>query len=111
DIEQRIVKNIFRIDIRPVTGYAGSAEERLALERGELEGGCGTWSSQPADWIRDKKIVPVIRMGAATAPDLPADVPDALVIAPTPRDGAIIRLLIDGGELGKPFVASFAVPP
>jgi len=110
DLEQRIVKNIFKIDIRPVTGYAGSAEERLAIERGELDGGCGTWSSQPADWIRDRKIIPLIRMGEATAPDLPAEVPDALAIAPTPRDRAIIRLLIEGGELGKPFVASLAVP-
>ena len=111
DIEQRIVKNIFKIDVRPVTGYAGSAEERLAIERGELDGGCGTWSSQPADWVRDKKIVPLIRMGAATAPDLPAEVPDAAVIAPSERERAIIRLLIAGGEVGKPFVASLAVPP
>jgi hypothetical protein len=111
DLEQRIVKNIFKVDVRPVTGYAGSAEERLAIERGELDGGCGTWSSQPPDWIRDRKIVPFVRMGQATAPGLPAEVPDALAIAPTERDRAIIRLLIEGGELGKPFVASLAAPP
>jgi tripartite-type tricarboxylate transporter receptor subunit TctC len=109
DVEQRIFKNIFKIDIHPVTGYAGSAEERLAIERGELDGGCGTWSSQPPDWVATGKIVPLIRLGAASA-DLPATVPDALAIAPSERDRAIIRLLIEGGELGKPFVASLAVP-
>ena len=110
DIEQRIVKNIFKIDIRPVTGYAGSAEERLAIERGELEGGCGTWSSQPADWIRDHKIVPLIRMGAVAGSDLSQAVPDAVAIAPSEHDRAVIRLLTEGGEVGKPFVASLAVP-
>jgi tripartite-type tricarboxylate transporter receptor subunit TctC len=110
DIEQRIFKNIFKIDLRSVAGYGGSGEERLAIERGELEGGCGSWSSVPPAWIADAKVTALIRMSPATAPDLPASVPYAGDIAPSDRDRAIIRLLTESGDLGKPFVVSAAVP-
>jgi tripartite-type tricarboxylate transporter receptor subunit TctC len=110
DIEQRIFKNIFKIDLRSVAGYGGSGEERLAIERGELEGGCGSWSSVPPAWILEHKVVPLIRMNPATAPDLPQTVPYAGDIAENDHDRAIIRLLSASGELGKPYVVSAAVP-
>ena len=110
DIEQRIFKNIFKIDLRSVAGYGGSGEERLAIERGELEGGCGSWSSVPPAWILEHKVVPLIRMNPATAPDLPQAVPYAGDIAANDHDRAIIRLLSASGELGKPYVVSAAVP-
>ena len=43
-----------------VTGYKGTAEIGLAVERGEVDGLCGwDWSSlkaQKSDWLRDKKV-------------------------------------------------------
>jgi tripartite-type tricarboxylate transporter receptor subunit TctC len=110
ETEQRLFKNIFQIDVRSVTGYAGSGEERLAIERGELEGGCGSWSSVPPNWIAGAKIVPLIKTSPASAPDLPASVPYAGDIAPSDRDRAIIRMLTAAGDLGKPYVVSIAVP-
>ena len=56
---------------------AGSAEGFIAVERGELEGGCMTWASLPPHWIADNKITPIMRVTSATAPDLPAGVPSA----------------------------------
>jgi tripartite-type tricarboxylate transporter receptor subunit TctC len=110
EIQQRIFKTIFKIDLKSVSGYAGSAEEKLAIERGELDGGCGSWSSVPADWISGSKIYPLLRLNPATAPDLPANVPYAGDIAPNARDHEIIRLLTSSSDLGKPYVASAAVP-
>ncbi len=39
-----------------VKGYPGSADKRIAIERGELDGDCGSWTSMPEEWLRDSKI-------------------------------------------------------
>ena len=110
DVNQKILKNIFGVDIQQVSGYAGSAEEKLAIERGEIDGDCGAWSSMPADWIAKQEIVSLDRSAPIVPPDMPAGVPYVVDIAPTPRDREIIRLLVASGDVGRPFIASSAVP-
>jgi tripartite-type tricarboxylate transporter receptor subunit TctC len=110
DINQKILKEIFKVGVQQVAGYPGSADERLAVERGELDGDCGAWSSIPEDWVAGAKINPVFRSAPVTAPDLPAEVPYAADIAPSAREAEIIRLLTASGQLGRPFLASAAVP-
>jgi tripartite-type tricarboxylate transporter receptor subunit TctC len=110
DVNQRILKNIFGVRIQHISGYPGSAEERMAIERGELDGNCGAWSSIPAEWVEAKRIVPIIRSAPALPPDLPAGVPYSVEIAPNERDQKIIRLLVASGQIGRPFIASQAVP-
>jgi tripartite-type tricarboxylate transporter receptor subunit TctC len=110
DVNTRILKSIFGVDIHQVAGYPGSAEERLSIERGELDGGCGAWSSIPEDWVKDGKISPVTRSAETRPPDLPASVPYYVDIAPSPRAGEIARLLVAHGDVGRPFIASKAVP-
>jgi len=111
DINTRIAKQIFGLDIRQINGYPGSAEQRLAIERGELDGSCGAWGSLPAEWIEGKKVAPFLKALPVLQPGLPADVPYAADIAPTPKDRAAIRFLTESGEVGRPFIASSAVPP
>jgi tripartite-type tricarboxylate transporter receptor subunit TctC len=110
DINQKILKEIFKVAVQQVAGYPGSADERLAVERGELDGDCGAWSSLPEDWVAGAKINPVFRSAPVTAPDLPADVPYVADIAPTAREADVIRLLTASGRLGRPFLASAGVP-
>jgi tripartite-type tricarboxylate transporter receptor subunit TctC len=110
DINQRILKNVFKVPVQQVAGYPGSAEQRIAIERGELDGDCGAWSSIPLEWIEGHKIVPVIRSGPIFAPDMPQDVPYSVDIAPSERDRQALRLLLASAQVGRPFVASQAVP-
>src|SRR5262245_3323047 len=110
DINQRIMKNIFGVKLQQVGGYPGSAEQRIAIERGELDGDCGAWSSIPLEWIEGKKINPVIRSSPATAPDMPPNVPFSIDIAPNERARQIMQLLLASNQLGRPFMASAAVP-
>src|SRR5262249_39541872 len=50
-----------------VTGYSGTAEIALAMERGEIDGACGwDWSSfksQRPDWLRDGKVNLLLQVG------------------------------------------------
>jgi tripartite-type tricarboxylate transporter receptor subunit TctC len=111
DINTRIAKSVFGLDIRQISGYPGSTEQRLAIERGELDGSCGAWGSLPAEWLDGHKVAPFLKALPVLQPGLPADVPYAADIAPSPRDRALIRLLTESGEVGRPFIASSAVPP
>jgi tripartite-type tricarboxylate transporter receptor subunit TctC len=111
DTNQRILKSIFKVPVQQVAGYPGSAEQRIAIERGELDGDCGAWSSISKDWIEGHKIVPVIKSGPIFAPDMPRDIPYSVDIAPSERDRQVIKLLLASAQVGRPFIASQAVPP
>jgi tripartite-type tricarboxylate transporter receptor subunit TctC len=111
DINQKILKEIFKVRVVQVAGYPGSAEERLAVERGELDGDCGAWSSIPPEWVEGGKINPILRSAPLAPPDLPPHVPYAVDIAPGARATDIIRLLTASGQVGRPFIASTMVPP
>jgi tripartite-type tricarboxylate transporter receptor subunit TctC len=110
DVNQKILKNIFGVNIQQIPGYPGSADEKVAIERGELDGDCGAWSSTPADWIAKKEIDTLIRSAPVVPADMPPDVPYSVDIAPTPHDAQIIRLLVSSGSVGRPFIASKEVP-
>ena len=105
-----ILKNIFGVDIRLVSGYPGSAEYALAIERGELDGGCDSWSSIPETWIAGDKIAPIYRAGTSQPPDMKPGVPILDEIAPDSHARAVVHLLNAANELGRPFVASRGVP-
>src|SRR6516162_573208 len=82
-INASVLKNMFGIAVHHVMGYAGSPEQRIAIERGELDGDCGAWSSVPPDWISRGKVNPLISFSPVPIPGLPAHVPFAGKLATT----------------------------
>jgi tripartite-type tricarboxylate transporter receptor subunit TctC len=110
DLYARILKWVFGIDLHQVGGYAGSADVRLAVERGELDGDCGAWSSIPEDWILNKRINPVFRTAEFVPPDMPKDIPSMMGLVTSQRDRAIIRLLVSDRSLGRPYIMVPDVP-
>jgi tripartite-type tricarboxylate transporter receptor subunit TctC len=110
DTQQKVLRKLFKVNVHSVAGYPGSAEGFIAVERGELEGGCMTWASLPAAWISGNKITPIMRVTSASAPDLPASVPSAFDLLSNERDRKILRVLSAAGDMGKPLVAQVSVP-
>src|SRR6266545_4532150 len=51
-----MLRNLYGVKLKQVQGYAGSADKRFAIERGEIDGDCGGWTSVPEEWLRDRKI-------------------------------------------------------
>jgi tripartite-type tricarboxylate transporter receptor subunit TctC len=105
-INEAVLKNLFGISVHQVTGYAGSGQVRLAIERGELDGDCGAWSSVTPDWIRDNKVNPLIKFTPLPIPGLAGDVPYAGDFAASREDRNILELLAAPDALGRPYVAS-----
>jgi len=109
-VNQNILKKIFGVKVKQVIGYPGSAEQRIAIERGELDGDCGAWASMPADWVEGGKVNPLMRSSPTLAPGMPDTVPYMGDIAPDARSRALIELLTASGSVGRPFIVSGAVP-
>jgi len=108
--DDRMLAELFGVKVRMVQGYPGSADKRIAIEQGELDGDCGSWTSLPEDWLRDKKINLVLRFSARLVPGLPASVPYAGDLLPDPKKKQIFALLAAPALIGRPYIAPRSVP-
>jgi tripartite-type tricarboxylate transporter receptor subunit TctC len=106
-----VLRNILKQNARAISGYPGRTEVHLAMERGEVDGECGTAEGVPENWFRDKKVNILLRFSQAKSPDIPDDVPWVGEFVTSPLDLQALRLLNAANELGRPVVASRQVPP
>jgi tripartite-type tricarboxylate transporter receptor subunit TctC len=109
-IDDRILSDLFGVKLHAVMGYPGSADKRVAIERGELDGDCGSWTSMPEDWLRDKKVTMLIRFSRQLVPGMPADLPYAGDLLTDPKKKQTLNLLTAGAVVGRPYIAPRAVP-
>jgi tripartite-type tricarboxylate transporter receptor subunit TctC len=105
-----ILRKVFHAPVRQISGYPGSNEQRLALERGELEGNCGSWSAIPQDWIVNHKIDALVRFSPKRPSDMPESVPFVSDLAKTQEQKDLLAILDGAGELGRPFIVAKQVP-
>lgn len=107
-----MVKNLFGLKLRLVTGYQGTSDTILAIERGEVDGRCGqSWSSLKSirpQWIEKKMLNHLAYMSEVKTPELP-DVPLVSDFA-NARQKQVIRLVLSRQTLGRPFAAPPGVP-
>lgn len=113
DIYARFMKNVFAAKVKLVSGYRGTNDIFLAMERGELDGACGisygTIVSVHPDYIRDNKINVFVQIGLHKHPDLP-DVPTLDDVAQNPDQKQLIRLIVTTLAMSRPFAAPPDVP-
>ena len=105
-----ILRKVFHAPVRQISGYPGSNEQRLAVERGELEGACASWSALPQDWIVNRKISVLARFGPQRPADMPADAPYVNDLATTQEQRDVLDILNAPGLLGRPFILAREVP-
>jgi tripartite-type tricarboxylate transporter receptor subunit TctC len=113
DIYALLMKNLFGAKSHLVSGYRGTNDIFLAVERGELDGACGiSWGtivSLHPDWIRDKKINVLVQVGLKRIPELP-DVPELTDLATTPEQNQIIKIILTTLAMSRPFTAPPNIP-
>jgi tripartite-type tricarboxylate transporter receptor subunit TctC len=114
DVFANVLRNRFGVKDRLISGFPGSAEISLAMERGEVDGRCGwSWSGVKAskpDWLADKKINVLVQLGLQRTPDLP-NVPLITELATTDEQRAILKLVFGPQEFAWPFLAPPDLPP
>ena len=89
DIFALMLRNVFGAKLKLVSGYPGTNDATLAMERGEVNGVCGiSWSTAKArhmDWIKARQVNMPVQFGLRKEADIP-DVP--AVIDLVKGDGA-----------------------
>lgn len=106
----KTLQGLFDVDMKIITGFRGSGEQRIAIERGEVDGDCGSWSSISQDWIDNKKIITILKLSKELPPGAPNEVPYANDIAKNDADRAVLNVINGAGEIGRPIIASKQVP-
>ncbi len=109
-IDNRILSELFGVKVNMVKGYPGSADKRIAIERGELDGDCGSWTSMPEEWLRDSKITVHIRFSRTLVPGMPESAAAARDLLTDPKKQQTFALLTAGAIIGRPYIAPKAVP-
>jgi tripartite-type tricarboxylate transporter receptor subunit TctC len=113
DIFAAMMKNVFGVKLRIVSGYPGSAEVALAVERGEVDGRCG-WSlsslrQMRPDWLPTRQFNPIVQLNLKKSPDLP-DVPAITEFAKTETQRQILKLVLSRQNMARPFAAPPGLP-
>jgi tripartite-type tricarboxylate transporter receptor subunit TctC len=108
-----ILDNVLGAKFKIVTGYPSSTAVTLAMERGEVQAVCSSYSSlstRNAHWFKEDKINLLVQAATRKHPALP-NVPLAMDLATNPEDKALLELSDARLDIGRPFMLPPGVPP
>ncbi|MDB5544815.1 MAG: tripartite tricarboxylate transporter family receptor [Hyphomicrobiales bacterium] len=107
------IRHLFGAPIRLVTGYPGTNEQALSMERGETEGYCGvsysTLKTRYTKWLAEGSINIIVQNAIEKHPDLP-NVPLITDMAKNAEQAQIIRLIVATQNMARPFFAPPGIP-
>jgi tripartite-type tricarboxylate transporter receptor subunit TctC len=107
-----MLRNLFGARFKPVTGYPDGGQIALALERGEVQSICQTYSSIKIghpDWLRDRRVRPLIALGLTRIGELP-ELATAFELAKDAEQSQILKVILAPTLAGRPFVAPPGIP-
>ena len=110
-----LLNNAAGTKFRIVSGYPGTREITLAIEKGEVQGLCGfSWSSlsaQHPDWLKKDFVRVLVQENAKGHPEVNRmGVPHAADFARTPQDRQVMDLIYSSEIFGRPYVLPPGVP-
>lgn len=113
DIFPVVLRNLFHLPMKLVTGYQGGAEMVLAMQRHEIDGRCGwSWTSlisRDKAMLDGRDIAVTLQIALTKHEDLP-DVPLVMDLVRDPQQLAALRLLVSRQNIARPFAAPPDVP-
>jgi tripartite-type tricarboxylate transporter receptor subunit TctC len=114
DIYANVLRNMFHLPGRLVTGYPGGTEVLLSMRRGEVDGRCGwSWSallSRDHELLDDKLVAVPVQLGAEVNKDIP-NVPLILDLTNDAKEKQALKLIFARQAMARPFAAPPNVPP
>jgi len=111
-----MLNNMTGSKIRLVSGYPGTREITLAIEKDEVKGLCGfSWSSlqaQRPDWLKSGFIRVLVQEHDRGHPVInKMGVPLAVDFAKSPENRRIMELIYSSETFGRPYMVAPGVPP
>ena len=109
-----ILNELIGTKFKLVTGYQGTQETIIAIERGEAHGRC-TFSlsaikTAKPDWLRDNKINVLTQLAFQKHQDF-QNVPLIYELVSKPEDRQLLDLMIGPSEMARPFAGPPGLPP
>jgi tripartite-type tricarboxylate transporter receptor subunit TctC len=108
------VKNLIGAKLKVVYGYKGSADVKLAMNRGEVQGICGLpLSTIKSFWGEEYKsgaFKPVIQLSGPPQDELKG-IPNVERYAKSDEDRQVFDLIFGAQALGRPYVSPPGQPP
>jgi len=110
-----MLNNTTGAKIKQVSGYPGTREITLAIEKNEVHGLCGfSWSSlkaQKPDWIKSGFIRLIVQEHDKGNPEInKMGVPLAVDFATSPENRKIMELIYSSETFGRPYMMAPDVP-
>ena len=109
-----MVNKLFGTKIKVVSGYKGGNDVFLAMERGEVQGRCGSFYSTITatrpEWIQQKKFAIPFQIALERDPEFP-DVPALGEFAKDTRTKQVLELIASHMAMDRPMVMPPGVPP
>jgi tripartite-type tricarboxylate transporter receptor subunit TctC len=109
----RIYNEMLGTKFKLVTGYKGTPDRILAMQRGEIEGACGMTTGLVKSTLRqqhkDGKLKLVAQAGFSRDPDFP-DVPNMLDQAKTPEQRQALEFIFAQLQISRAIAAPPSLP-
>jgi tripartite-type tricarboxylate transporter receptor subunit TctC len=114
DIFANVLRTMFGAKVKLITGYPGTADMTLAMERGEIDGLCGiSWStivSRHPEWISGHLIHVLVQAALQSDPALPG-VPLMSDETGDARNKEMLKLILAPQVMARPIAAPLGLPP
>src|ERR1700724_231488 len=115
DVFATVLRNMFHMPIRIVTGYPGGTEITLAMQRHEVDGRCGwSWTSllsRNRAMLTGKEINLALQIALAKDGDpYLAGVPLIMDLTTDPAQRAALKLIVSRQSIARPFATPRGVP-
>jgi tripartite-type tricarboxylate transporter receptor subunit TctC len=111
DFYPKVLNDVLGTKFKLITGYQGSKETYIAIERGEAYGRFNSYDalkSTNAEWLRDKKASVILQAAFNRHPELP-DVPNVLDFAKTDEQRQTLRFMVAPSEM-RPIAGPPGIP-
>jgi tripartite-type tricarboxylate transporter receptor subunit TctC len=113
DIWTLMYKNVFGAKVQLITGYPGTNDVALAMERGEVDGLCGlSWSTiktEHPQWLTGHSVNFIVQAALKKEPEI-SSVPLATDLVSNPEQLQIIKLMLVSQAMARPFAAPPDIP-
>jgi tripartite-type tricarboxylate transporter receptor subunit TctC len=113
EVESIAMQRLLGAPIKLISGYQGTPDALLALQRGEVQGIHGiSWSyvkTQKADWLADGTIRLLLQSGLKPNPEI-KEVPSLYDLVKTDEDKEVWDLILAPKAMSRPYVLPPDVP-
>jgi tripartite-type tricarboxylate transporter receptor subunit TctC len=114
DVFPTVLRKMFGLPMKVVTGYHSAADVVLAITRKEVDGRCGwSWSSMMT-WNKSLYQTKAVNVALQLASQKLAELPDTPSIVEVARDAdqqAALKLILSRQTMARPYVAPPGIPP